>query len=129
MTLGADDLFAIHHLYARYNHAIDFGSAEEWADCFSADARFDSGVSIAEGRDALLEFHAVTRQMVPDIRHLTSNIVVDGDGDVATGAAYIRATSGAGADTATLMTGVYRDRIVRTADGWRFAARVTTHDG
>ena len=129
MTLGADDLFAIHHLYARYNHTIDVGSADEWADCFTADARFDSGVSVAQGRDALLEFHTATREMVPDIRHVVANILVEGDGDEATGAAYVRATTGAGADTTTLMTGMYRDRIVRTADGWRFAARVTTHDG
>ena len=35
MALSADDRLDILQLIARYNHAIDFGQCDEWADTFS----------------------------------------------------------------------------------------------
>ena len=128
MTLSADDVVAIQQLYAAYNHRIDFGTAEEWAECFTDDAVFDSGYSEEQGRDALLAFHAATKAMVPDIRHFVTNILVEGDGDTATGSAYLEATTGAGGDRTAITTGRYQDTLVRTADGWRFSCRAMRPD-
>lgn len=123
MALTAEDHIAIEQLYAAYNHRIDFGTAEEWVDCFTADAVFNSGYSEEVGRDALLAFFAATREMVPDIRHFVSNLLIEGDGDGATGSAYLEATSGAGAGRTILTTGRYVDDLVKTANGWRFSNR------
>jgi len=129
MTLTADDVVAIQQLYAAYNHRIDFGSAEEWADCFTPDAVFDSGYSVEKGREALLAFHGTTRAMVPGIRHFATNILIDGDDDTATGSAYLEATTGFGADRTPIATGRYDDSLVRTDEGWRFVRRVMRPDG
>lgn len=128
MPLSTGDIVAIQQLYSAYNHAIDFGTADEWADTFTPDGSLDAG-SATEGRDGLLAFHGATRAGVPGIRHLITNVVVDGEGDAASGSAYLQATAGTGAERATLITGRYVDELVRTADGWRFSKRVLQPDG
>ena len=51
MALSADDRLDILQLIARYNHAIDFGQCDEWADTFS-----ESGLKVAERRGRALTF-------------------------------------------------------------------------
>lgn len=128
MALTTDDIVAIHQLYATYNHTIDFGTPEEWADTFTNEGSLDAGSPVA-GREGLLAFHVATRKGVPGIRHLVTNVVVDGADDTATGSAYLQATVGAGADRTNLITGRYADELVRTADGWRFTKRILHPDG
>lgn len=125
MALSSDDFLAVQQLYARYNHAIDFGSAAEWADCFMPDGTLDAGQGgeLTVGRDALLEFHSITRQFVPDIRHVVNNLVLDGDATTATGGAYLHVTGGTGADRTTLTIGRYEDELRNDGGGWRFASR------
>lgn len=128
MTLSADDLLAIQQLYARYNHAIDFGDAEAWAECFTPDGVFASSARRETvGREALRAFaEAFSRQMKG--RHWTNNLVVEGDGDEASGRCYL-ALYVLGEGGARLMTtGVYHDELVRTAQGWRFRRRDVTLD-
>ena len=45
MGLSVEDQLAIQQLYARYNHAIDFGRADEWAACFTSDGVFNSSAA------------------------------------------------------------------------------------
>jgi ketosteroid isomerase-like protein len=129
VPLSVEDHIAIEQLYVAYNHRIDFGTAEEWAACFTDDATFNSGYSEEVGHDALLAFFAATKEMVPDIRHIITNVLIEGDGDTACGSAYIEATTGAGGDRTALTTGRYQDELVKTADGWRFSVRKMLPDG
>lgn len=41
--LSTADRLEIEQLYAKYNHAIDFGDGDAWAATFTADGSFDRG--------------------------------------------------------------------------------------
>lgn len=130
MGLSADDYFAIHQLYARYNHSIDFGTAEAWAACFTAEGSLDAGQGgdLTVGTEALVEFHTITRQFVPDIRHAVTNVLLNDDGDAVLGSAYLHVTGGTGAERNTLTVGIYQDVLVNENGEWRFAERVLIPD-
>jgi len=47
--MTAEDYFEIQQLYAKYNHAIDSGNADAYADTFTPDGVFNNNA----GREAL----------------------------------------------------------------------------
>ncbi|GBD24295.1 hypothetical protein HRbin29_01973 [bacterium HR29] len=128
MTLSAEDMLAIQQLYARYNHAIDFGDADAWAGCFTPDGVFASSArGETVGREALRAFaEAFSRQMKG--RHWTNNLVIEGDGSEARGSCYLALYVLGDGGPRIMATGVYRDQLVRTAEGWRFRRRDVTLD-
>jgi bifunctional aromatase (cyclase/dehydratase) len=129
VPLPTDDIVQIQQLAARYNHAVDSGDGDAFAQTFVPDGRLVAGNPIA-GRDALAAFAAEVPRQQPGIRHWVGNVFVDGEGDRATMKAYIRVTAniGAGDSRAELMTGRYEDTLVKDGDRWYFAERVCTPD-
>jgi uncharacterized protein (TIGR02246 family) len=128
VTLGADDVAEINHLYAAYNHAVDAGDGVAFASCFTADGSLDYGSGQpASGADALAAFARGVPSTMPGIRHLAANILLDGSGDRATGAAYFVALI-SGAQPQILMTGRYRDTLRRDDGAWRFVERTFEAD-
>lgn len=125
MPLAADDVVAIQQLVADYNHLIDSGQAEAWADLFVPDGSLDAGHTVASGRDELVEFARSTSAMLPGIRHLVANVSVDGEGGDAHVTAHLQAWNATGnpAETTLLMTGVYHDTLRRVDGVWRFVDR------
>lgn len=122
MPLPTDDIVAIQQLYARYNTAIDTGDGEAFAACFVPDGVFNPGHTLVEGREAIAGFAVDTHKNLPLMRHDATNVVIDGDGDRATGSAFLVGYL-AGPDHKVIVTGRYRDQLVRTADGWQFTDR------
>jgi len=120
MPTFADDRDEILQLLYRYNHTIDAGDAEGWADTWTDEGVFDAGGSVLHGRAELVGFAAG----VSGMRHVVLNPLVDVDGDAATVRAYLVLLMGG----AIGMVGVYEDEVVRTPAGWRFAARTFTPD-
>ncbi|WP_322797037.1 nuclear transport factor 2 family protein [Tepidiforma sp.] len=130
MPLSVEDQLAIQQLYARYNHAIDSGNGADWAACFTPDGTFSSATGNFAGRDQLRAFGDAFAQRLK-ARHWTNNLVLDGDGDEATGSCYLmllRLAPGEQPPASILTTAIYRDRLVRTAEGWKFAARTVVGD-
>ncbi len=138
MTQRADDHEDIRQLLARYNWAIDFGDIDAWIDCFTDDGVFsctglpedDPRGGKHEGREALHAYgNAHYARSKGRARHWNWNLLVDVDGDNATMRCYLNAYGAGQGDTAILRTtGVYRDRLRRTGDGWRFTSREVTID-
>ena len=118
MPTVTEDRDEILQLLYRYNHAIDSGDAEGWADTFTSDAVFDAAGNLMSGREALVAFAA----SVHGSRHVVANPLIDVAGDTATVRAYILLAHG---DPVSVV-GTYQDDVVRTDDGWRFAKRVFT---
>ncbi len=120
MPLAAEDHLAILNLIARYNHAIDLGNPEMWADCFTEDGEFDARpVTHCHGRADLLEFCGRSQGRT---RHWTSNLLVEGEGDTATASLYLMAvTPGAIAEPG--VTGVYHDQLVKQDGDWKIKRR------
>lgn len=126
--LPTEDTVAILQLYARYNTAIDTGDGEGFAGCFVPDGVFQSPLGVSTGHEEIAAFCDDNHKMLPDLRHMASNIVVDGAGDEATGSAYLIGYRTAGGFQ-VIVTGRYRDTLARTPEGWRFVERTFTADG
>lgn len=127
MPLDTSDLIEILQLYAKYNTAIDTGDGAGFGRCFVADGHFDSGIGVHEGHDAIAEFANKTHENMPGMRHNTTNIVVEGDGDAATGSGFLIGYLVDGGYK-PIVTGRYLDELARTGDGWRFTKRAFAPD-
>lgn len=132
MGLSSDDFIAIQQLYARYNHSLDSGDPTTFADCFTADGVFaGSAGNATTGTEALRAFaEAFKTNMKGRARHWTNNLVVTPTDGGAAGSCYLallRPTE-EGKPLAIGVTGIYRDDLVKSNDGWKFARRAVTPD-
>jgi len=127
MSLTTDDTSEILQLYARYNTAIDTGDSSGFAGCFVAKGVFDSGMGVQTGREDIAAFATQTHENMPGMRHAANNILVDGDGNNATGSAFLIGYMVDGGFK-VIVTGRYLDELTRSSDGWRFTKRVFKAD-
>ena len=131
MPLSVQDHLAIQQLYAKYNHAIDSGNGAGWAATFSGDGVFSSATGTFTGTEQLAGFGTAfaTRMKA---RHWTNNLVLEGDGQTASGTCYLalyRLTPGEKPPAGILTTAIYTDELAKGADGaWRFTKRTVTGD-
>ena len=124
--LTAQDYAEIDQLYARYNFSIDSGDAEGWADTFTPDGVFRGNT---EGRAALVELATnFYKGQGGAARHWNTNLVVTPTAEGADGACYPLLWNTGGRPASIIVSTIYRDKLVRTADGWRFKSRTTEVD-
>ena len=127
MGLSTEDRLDIQQLYARYNHAIDSGDGAGWAATFTPDGTFKSGPIDLAGTEALAQFGgSLAARMKP--RHWTNNLVIDEAPGGAKGSCYLMLHNLSGEKPAVAATGIYRDELAKTPDGWRFKARMVQPD-
>ena len=121
-----NDLEAIRRLTYEYAMAVDTMQLDKLIDLFVPEAVFDpgpGGVPVMNDRDEIEAFFKATFEGSRNLYHLTSNHIIDVDGDTASGTVYY-AASGVTADGASFgANGYYGDTYVRTADGWKFLRR------
>jgi ketosteroid isomerase-like protein len=124
MALTADDIVAIHQLVALHGHLVDAGELQRLDELFTSDAIYDVtalGQSTLHGIDA---FRAASEAFADDERnpvahHVTNIIVTEGvDGGATVRSKGIGVLHDGRAGSVT-----YNDRVTRTPDGWRIAAR------
>jgi uncharacterized protein (TIGR02246 family) len=120
----------IARLVTRYAMLNDDGDYASVAEMFTDDARFvrPSGGDPIIGRAAI---RASYEGRPPRLsRHLITNVVVDflSDEEATCRSTMVLYTASAGATPGTAakpaLLGGFRDRLVLTADGWRFAERI-----
>ena len=129
----AEDRFLIMELMDRYGVVHDFGTAEEYADLFTADGEIGTRT---KGREALIaqakrDHERFSAAPGPDgkvssiMRHIISNRVVKLTGpDAAEGSCYVITLINDKKDGPLVMSmSRYVDRYARTKDGWRIAHR------
>jgi 3-phenylpropionate/cinnamic acid dioxygenase small subunit len=122
------DRFAIRELTARYNDAIDDGRLDDYLACFTADGVFEvDGLGRAQGAD---QIRPMVEPISPIAVHLSLDAVIEVDGDTATQRCrfLLGRRSPDRSDFTIVTSGRYHDRLVRTADGWRFAERHAAFD-
>ena len=118
----------ISRLITRFALLNDQGDWAAVAAMFTADGRFvrPAGGDPIVGRDAIQASFASRPPRVS--RHLITNILVDlTTADEAVGqCAMLLYTAPAGETVASspALIGGFRDRLARTADGWRFVERI-----
>lgn len=124
--VSVQDFIEIQQLYAKYNHAIDAGNAEEWAATFTADGVFNGRFT---GREALVGFVNTWKSNGGlNRRHWNSNLTVTATPQGARGSVYLMLMDVSVKPAAVLSTGMYADELVKTAEGWRFKTRVVKPD-
>lgn len=119
MTLTADDRAAIADLAARYCHATDARDPAALGALFATDGVLELPQHTARGR---AEVEAGARTERPPMRHWTTNVVIEPDGDGARARCYILLT-GAGREAPVIATGKYEDQLRREDGRWVFAHR------
>jgi SnoaL-like domain len=126
-TFTTQDYIDIQQLYARYNHAIDTGNAEAWADTFTPDGTFNT---TNKNRDGLIDFihRWVGQNNGANRRHWNSNLVITPTRDGAEGTVYLMLLDVGVKPPAIASTMKYTDVLVKTAQGWRFKSRVVRPD-
>ena len=112
----------------RYATGIDTRDWSLFRTCFTPDVHADYGeIGVWDGVDAITDFMETTHEGMPATNHMLSNITIDLDRDkgCATTVTYVHAVLLLSRDPqhAVDAVGTYRDRFVRTDDGWRFNAR------
>ena len=128
MALPVEDILAIQKLAADYNHLIDSGSAEAWAQLFVPDGTLEFGMPEGvKGHEDLTAFAAAIN---PATRHVISNLSIDGQGDEAVANVYLEVyyTAPPGQPRELIITGVYRDHLRKDDGRWRYVSRQMTPD-
>lgn len=126
--LTADDRLEIFSLYARYSWAVDFGDSDAYAACFAPDAVV-LGRSIGEvrGREQISKIPAVNSRH--RTKHVTTNMLVEGDGDQASGRAYfVYLTAPIDRGLKVSLSGEYHDRFRRDQGEWLITERRTVYE-
>jgi ketosteroid isomerase-like protein len=116
-----DDIEAIKQLTARYNRAFDTKDFAGFLATWTEDGYFErsnAGRSY-QGTEQLRELLATFEVRG---RHVTSDYIVEVDGDSAHQACYLTYLD-VSDNFSVAIFGDYSDDLVRTANGWRFRVR------
>lgn len=124
---AVDDRAAITALVMGYAERIDAGDLTGVASLF-ADATYGGAQGGYRGADAVrevLESRVILYDGIPRTKHVTTNLIVELDGDAAAARSYFTVFQAtAELPLQAIIAGRYHDRFRRDASGWHFAERV-----
>jgi ketosteroid isomerase-like protein len=117
---------AIRDVIARYNLFGDSGRFDRMLDLFAADATLTVDGTTYDDKAAIRRLFETAAGPTPEhVRHFTSTLVLDVDGDTASARCYFQVLTEQGLDH----WGRYRDSLVRSGDRWLFTRRDVRVDG
>lgn len=128
--LTTADRLAIHETLNRYCHCLDRGRWDEFAALFTDDCRLDLSqvLGLYEGAAGIRQFGETIRSAGVFMRHLVTNLVVEGDGEHARTWTYVLAITGPPGGTPQQSTGLYEDELVKRGGRWLLHRRRLTLD-
>lgn len=112
----------IRQLVAKYNFAFDTRDEQGYIDCWTEDGFVERRNSKPSCRGHA-QLAALARDFPVDGRHLTTDLIIDVDGDEAVMKNYMLYLD-MGPPCEVSMFGVYFDKLVRTPSGWKFKERI-----
>jgi hypothetical protein len=121
--IEAGDRDKIEALLALYGHVADDPSLEGIRRIFSEDGVFDATDMDAgryEGATAIADFFALGKPPHPPSHHTTNVFIWADAGTIRVLSKYVAPD----VDNGGIMSGDYRDVLVRAEDGWRISERV-----
>jgi ketosteroid isomerase-like protein len=128
-----EDREAIWRLFLEYKRHLDQRDFHAYASLFTEDAVWGGNLGKAVGPAEIEALLVRTMEVYPsDLErtyHLVMNEAIDVDGDTASArSSWGYVTRGPNDEPVLEMLGRYRDDLVRTPDGWRFARRIAYSD-
>lgn len=124
--MQVENKIAILELIAKYNHFIDYKDIDRLDEIWSKDGKFIADIPPIniEGFDGLQKLFADTVKNMPNLRHITNNIYIEGNDQQAVYHAYVQILD---ANNNTIIAiGRYKDTVINTPDGWRILERNLT---
>jgi ketosteroid isomerase-like protein len=129
--MKAEDKLLIHELLGRAAHSFDERQLDVLGACFTADATMlvhitgSGDVGPFEGREAIMTLMADTLDAQTDVRrHVISNFYFEAEGDEAARVvSSLVVTSVEDGRIDVIISGIYRDDVVKTVDGWQIFHR------
>ena len=115
----------IAEVIVRYATGIDTRDWDLFRTCFADDvlAEYD-GIATWDNVDAIADSMESSHAEMGQTMHQLANIAISVDGDEATARTYVDAVlMAADGQSGLNPRGVYEDRLVRTAAGWRITHR------
>ena len=121
-----EDERAIQQTMYRYGSAIDYGSEDDWMNCWAEDAVLHWSKPPTRGHEQLrAAFHAHTHAPKVFHKHFVVNAQISVTGDTATGESLFARLDSYPDGPQVLAIGRYLDTFVRCEDGcWRFSERI-----
>ena len=132
----SDDWHAIETLIMTYAERVDLGDFAGVADLFDG-ATYRSvlgdDVTVQDGRDAVLAtFETLVRRYpdgTPRTKHVTTNVMVEVDGDTATARSYYTVMQQTDVlPLQPIICGRYHDAFAKDGETWRFTDRLIFSD-
>jgi uncharacterized protein (TIGR02246 family) len=114
----------IRELLARYCFALDAGQFEDMAALFTSDGVWETAFGTGTGRAGILaQAQSIATGPRPKRVHLTTNIVIDLNGDVATARSNWVLMQNSPAGPAIGSGGAYLDKLAKVGGRWFFKHR------
>ena len=125
--MADDDKTAIRELLAVYCFHLDNDRHEQVADLFTPDGTWDTAFGSGTGRDGIIaqlrKIAALANGPRPRRAHLTTNIVIDLQGDTATVESNWTVIQNSATGPMISSGGAYRDQVVKIGGKWLFKYR------
>lgn len=124
MPLSVEDKLEIVELSNAQMRSLDNHDVDAWVEAWVPDGRFIATYGAFAGRDAIREFinGHIAAGKEDGARHLMTNYVVDGDGDIASITCAVTKIQ-VEKPPFIIASGIYTDSVVRTSEGWKFESR------
>jgi uncharacterized protein (TIGR02246 family) len=121
-----DDEDQVGTTLARYCQYLDDGDFDRWIELFTEEARLIFGGRTTVGRPDIRSYMEQVQPPAGRGKHITSNILVDLDGDTATAHTDYMFVRPTGQGLVPIATGRYHDELVRRDGRWLFHRREIT---
>lgn len=115
------DVEQIRKLVAEYNWAYDSRDEQGFVACWTEDGHAERHNSKLQYRGHV-QLAALVRDFPMNGRHLTTDMIIEVDGDTATMRSYMLYLD-MGPPCEISMFGVYHDKLVRSEGKWKFRER------
>ncbi|MFC8315630.1 nuclear transport factor 2 family protein [Gordonia sp. NPDC057258] len=124
MSLSTDDKIAIQELSNAHIAHLDRHEVDDWVGYWVDGGQFIATYGTFTGHAEIKEFIEghIAAGKEDGARHFMTNYVIDGDGDRAESYCLVLKVQVEKAPH-IIASGVYRDVVTRTSEGWKFQSR------
>ncbi|NUP53745.1 MAG: nuclear transport factor 2 family protein [Catenulispora sp.] len=117
------DRAEIGDLFTKLGRCLDEHRFDEMHELFTEDVVGTTPGGTQQGRDALIAQARRNHEDFDRLTHQFTSVLVEVDGDAASIRAYVTGLFGHQSSPIPerVLVGLYRNKVVRTADGWRIS--------